>query len=214
MHISVARKVLLVSVLAAAFTTLWAQAQTAPQKAPAFIDVGLTYAAERAQIAPGNCGCFWLQGGGADVALTVWKGFGPAVSITGDHVSNYFPGLDINKVSFMGGPHYTHITRSRGTEAGSMKQPRLQIFGEALFGGVHAFDGAFPSNTGLAPTANSFALQAGGGINLFFSRRIAVRALQADYVRTQLPNNYSKSQNDLRIAFGVNYQFGFAPLKR
>lgn len=208
MHISVCGKVLLVSVLAAAFTGLWAQAQGVPQKAPALVDVGLTYAAERAQIAPGNCGCFWLQGGGADVALSLWKGFGPVASITGDRVSDYYPGLDINKISFMGGPRYTHRLQSRGIEADSIKRARLQIFGEALFGGVHAFDGAFPSRTGLTSTANSFALQAGGGINLFFSKPIAVRMLQLDYVRTQLPNNYSKSQNDLRIAFGMNYQFG------
>jgi hypothetical protein len=54
-------------------------------------------------------------------------------------------------------------------------------------------------------------LQTGGGINLFFSRSIGVRLLEADYVRTELPNNYSRSQNDLRIAFGVNYHFSSAP---
>jgi hypothetical protein len=38
-----------------------------------------------------------------------------------------------------------------------------------------------------------------------------VRLLEADYVRTQLPNNYSQSQNDVRLAFGVTYHFGSAP---
>jgi hypothetical protein len=200
MRISVCGKVLLVSVFVAASTSLWAQAQ---------IDMSLTYAAERAQIAPGNCGCFWLQGGGADVALTFWKGFGAAASLTGDHVSNYAPGLDINKIAYLGGPRYTHTVWTRG--AGAAQRPRMQIFGEALFGGVHAFSGAFPSSAGITTTANSFALQTGGGINLFLSRSIGVRLLEADYVRTQLPNNYSQSQNDVRLAFGVTYHFGSAP---
>src|ERR1700730_8978800 len=97
MRISVGRKVLLAGVFAAASTSLWAQAP----KAPVFIDMSVTYAAERAQIAPGHCGCFWLQGGGADVALTFWKGFGAAASLTGDHISNYSPGLDINKIAYL-----------------------------------------------------------------------------------------------------------------
>lgn len=208
MRISVCGKVLLASVFAAASTGLWAQAL----KAPAFIDASVTYAAERAQIAPGNCGCFWLQGGGADVALTFWKGLGAAASLTGDHVSNYSPGLDINKIAYLGGPRFTHTVWAGG--AGSGNRPRLQIFAEALIGGVHAFGGAFPSSAGTTATANSFALQAGGGVNLYFSRSIAVRLLEADYVRTQLPNNYSQSQNDLRVAFGVNYHFGSARPRR
>jgi hypothetical protein len=210
MRISVCRKVLLAGVFAGAATSLLAQAQNASVKTPASVDVGVTYAAERAQLAPGNCGCFWLQGGGADVALTLWKGLGPSASMTGAHISDYTDGVDINKISYMGGPRYTRTVWTRHA-AGSREGLHLQIIGEALFGGVHAFDGAFPTSTGLKPAANSFALQAGGGINLFISGRIGVRLLQADYVRTQLPNNYSKSQNDLRVAFGVNYHFGPVP---
>lgn len=207
MHTSVCGKALLAGALVVAAAGLRAQGQNAPLRVSA-VDISVTYAAERAQIAPGNCGCFWLKGGGADVALTFWKGLAAAASLTGDRVSNYSSGFDINKIAYMGGPRYTYITRTRG--AGPAK-PHLQIFGEALFGGVHAFNGAFPSSGGVTASASSFAMQAGGGFNLFFSRRIGVRMLQADYVRTQLPNNYSRSQNDLRLAFGVNFHFGSAP---
>ncbi len=204
-RISIGQRVLLTGLLAAASTGLVAQTQSAPGR---FVDVAVTYAAERTQIAPGNCGCFWLQGGGADAAFTFWKGFGVAASITGAHASNYFDGFDVNKIAYMGGPHYAY-TFWRGPA-----QPRLQIFGEALFGEAHAFDGAFPSRAGITASANSFALQTGGGINLFLSRSIGLRVLQADYVRTQLPNDYSKSQNDLRLAFGVNFHFGSAAAGR
>jgi hypothetical protein len=199
------RKVLLAAVFAAAPTGVCVQGQSAMVKALASVDVGVTYAAERAQIAPGSCGCFWLQGGGADVALSLWKGFGASASVTGAYATNYFSGIDVNKIAYMGGLRYTYKNWILGS-----RRPHLQIFGEALLGGVHAFSGAFPSSTGLTATANSFALQAGGAINLVLSRRIGARLLQADYVRTQLPNNYSKSQNDLRLAIGVNYHMGSA----
>jgi hypothetical protein len=203
MRISDCGRLLLASLVAAAFISVLVQAQNASLGSPAFIDVAVTYAAERAQIAPGTCGCFWLQGGGADAALTLWKGFGASASITGAHASNYYSGVDVNKITYMFGPRYTF--------AGWSLRPRdrrLEIFGEALFGGVHAFSGAFPSSTGFTSSANSFALQAGGGINLALYRKIGLRLFQADYVRTDLPNSYSKSQNDLRLAVGVNYRFG------
>jgi len=206
MRISVCGRLLLASVVAAAFSSALAQAQNASLKSSAFLDVALTYAAERAQIAPGTCGCFWLQGGGADAALTLWKGLGASATVTGAHASNYSSGVDVNKIAYMFGPRYTFAGWSLGTR----EQRRLQVFGEALFGGVHAFSGAFPTSTGLTASANSFAMQAGGGINLALSRKIGLRLFQADYVRTDLPNSYSKSQNDVRLAVGVNYRFGSA----
>jgi hypothetical protein len=52
------------------------------------------------------------------------------------------------------------------------------------------------------------ALDAGGGVNILFSERFGVRLLEADYVRTALPNNGSNVQNDLRVSFGVTYRLG------
>ncbi|HEY4903577.1 MAG TPA: hypothetical protein VIH89_08910 [Candidatus Sulfotelmatobacter sp.] len=204
MHISVCGRLLLVSVVAAASLSVLAQGQSGYLNSSS-LDVAVTYAGERAQIAPGTCGCFWLQGGGADAALTFWKGIGASASITGAHAHNYYSGIDVNKIAYMFGPRYTFAGWNLGT-----KERSLQIFGEALFGGVHAFNGAFPTSTGLTASANSFAMQAGGGVNLVLSRKIGLRLLQADYMRTDLPNSYSKSQNDLRLAAGVNYRFGSA----
>jgi hypothetical protein len=203
MRISVCGQVLLASTVAAALIGGLAQAQSAPDNPPAFLDLAVTYAAERAQIAPGNCGCFWLQGGGVDAALALWKGFGASASVTGARASNYYNGLDVNKIAYMFGPRYTRALPDM--KAGKV---RLQIFGEALFGGVYAFDGAFPAAAGLTASAHSFAMQAGGGVNLALFRNVGFRPFQADYVRTDLPNNYSKSQNDLRLAMGLTYRFG------
>lgn len=200
MRTSICRKVLFAGLLA---TASFGHAQSEPGRAPASIDLAITYSTEHAQLSPGTCGCFWLQGGGADAAFTLWKGFGIAAGVTGEMVSNYAPGVDFSKVSYMGGPRYTY-TVWKGAPA-SLPQTRLQIFGDGLFGAVHAFSGAFPTATGINTTANSFALQTGGGLNLFFSRSLSVRLLEVDYVRTQLPNGYAGTQNDLRLAFGVSY---------
>jgi outer membrane immunogenic protein len=170
------------------------------------IDLGVTYAAERAYIAPGNCNCFWFNGGGADVAATFWKGFGVAAALTGDHASDVTPGVDINKIAYMAGPRYTYTPSGQKAQRGLGS--RWQVFGEGLFGGVHAFDSSFPAATGLRTSADSFVLQTGGGINLSFSKRLAVRVFEAAYVRTSLPNNASDVQNDLRLGFGLSYHIG------
>jgi outer membrane immunogenic protein len=200
MRISICTKVFFAGLFAAA-SAGWAQSE--PGGTPVSMDLAITYSTEYARLAPGTCGCFWLQGGGADAALTLWKGLGIAAGVTGQMVSNYAPGVDFSKVGYMGGPRYTYTAWKR--EPGSIQRPRLQIFGEGLFGAVHAYSGAFPSGVAIDPTANSFALETGGGINMFFSRSISVRLLEVDYVRTQLPNGYAGTQNDLRLASGISY---------
>ena len=42
-------------------------------------------------------------------------------------------------------------------------------------------------------------------MNLYLTRSFGVRLLQADYVRTTLPNAAANTQNDLRLAFGITY---------
>jgi hypothetical protein len=182
------------------------QAQAPARPASVSTDLAITYAAERTQIAPGDCGCFWLQGGGADAAITFGKGLGIAASLNGDHASNFAPSVDVNRVAFMAGPRYTRWIHS-GT-VGSQQKRGMQFFGEGLFGGAHAFNGVFPASSGVTSSANAFAMQAGGGINLLLSESFGLRLLEVDYARTTLPNNASNTQNDLHLAFGVIWRIG------
>lgn len=99
----------------------------------------------------------------------------------------------------MAGPRYT---RSLPT------LHRTQLFAEGLFGGVHAFDSVFPGSTGVTSSAGGFSMQLGGGVNVPVAKRISIRALEVDYVHTNLPNNSADSQNDLRLAFGAVWHFG------
>jgi len=130
-------------------------------------------------------------------AVSLWKGFGIAGSVSSERLSDYSNGVDFNRFTYTAGLGYR---RNFGG--------RIQIFGHGLGGRAHAFQGAFPSSTGLLSTANSLAVQTGGGLDLPFSNRFAVRLLEAEYVRTQLPNGYANTQNDLRLSVGMTLRFG------
>jgi len=176
---------------------------SAQQRGPEKADIGgpevaVTYDLERAQIANAGCGCFWLQGGSVEFAMPFYRGLGVAASFGGEHAWNIQPGANLSKLTYLAGPRYTF-------GGAGLHAPHL--FGEALFGGAHGFDSIFPSSGGVTPTANSYAMQFGGGMDLGLSSGFGLRAFEVDYVRTALPNNGSNTQNDLRLAFGLSYSF-------
>jgi hypothetical protein len=179
-------------------TGLLAQVQKpAPTTDGADVDVAITYVAERAKIASVSCGCFWLQGGSGDAAVTFAKGIGVAANLTGVQNSNVGTGVGLAKVLFAMGPRYTVTPKDHWPS----------IFGEALFGGVHGFNSIFPSSAGGAGAASSFAMMFGGGLDVRVAKHLRVRAVEADYIRTTLPNNAGNVQNDLRLAAGVSFHF-------
>jgi hypothetical protein len=180
-------------------TSLTGLAQRPVKPTPAEMDVAITYVAERAKIASIDCGCFWLQGGGMNAAVTFYRGLGVAANLTGGHASNIEPGVDLDKVSFMMGPRYTHPFKSR-LGAGRM-------FAEGLIGGVHSFNTVVPTSAGVAGAASSFAFQVGGGADLPLRKSIGIRLFEADYVRSTLPNAGDSTQNDLRLAAGISFHF-------
>jgi hypothetical protein len=185
-------------------------AQTAPSPAPGsapkpkiVTDVAFTYNAELGQLAPGNCGCFWLQGAGVDAAVSLRNGLGIAATFNGGRAPHVAPGVDIVKVQYLAGPRYAYTAHGKTAEP----RARLQLFGQALFGGVHASNGAYPSPTGLKTEASSFAMEAGGGANVLLAHGFGVRVVEVDYVRNALPNDASNTQNDTRLAFGITWRF-------
>ena len=206
MRISIRGKVLLVSACLLAGTIAWGQQPQSSAKQPTvFADVAVTYSMEHAELVPGMC-CFWMKGAAADATVTFWKGFGIAASMTGEHAANYIAGFDVNKITYLAGPRYTYTAWA--SDGAAAATPRFQIFGEGLFGGAHAFNGVFPAGSGTTSSAGSYAIETGGGLDVFFFRHYGVRLLEADYVRTALPNGATNIQNDLRLAFGVTYHFG------
>jgi hypothetical protein len=199
------RCALMVGLLSFSLLSLGSPAQ-AQQTWPLAVDVAVTYTAERAKVAGEDCGCFWLQGGSLDGAVTFFHGLGIVANLTGEHSSNIAPGIDLSKVAFMVGPRYTLNTQRWMTHHSDAHA--ISIFGEGLFGTAHGFDSVFPSGAGLTSSANSFSMQLGGGMNVRLARGFGLRAFELDYVRTSLPNGSGNAQNDLRLAFGISYHMG------
>ena len=164
------------------------------------IDAYATFSEMRANAPVGGCGCFWMSGGTGGVSVPVWRNFSAVVEAGGnhtDHIPNFNTGLSL--FYGMGGirmrvPNHT----------------RFQPFGQALFGGVHGFDGYFPDQVGKLPTSydTSFAYTVGGGLDIAVSKHIWIRALQADYFYSELRNLQGNRQNQFRLGAGVLFRSG------
>jgi hypothetical protein len=164
------------------------------------LDVAVTYSAQRGTVLGG--GDFWAQGGSAEVAATFYHGLGMAMNIAGTHTSNISPsGVALTTVTSTFGPRYTwsHPLHQKSVKG-------FSLFGQTLIGVAQGLDSVFPSPAGAQSDAQDFALQAGGGVDLLLSRHFAVRALQADWVRTQFPNGASNVQNNLRLGAGIVFR--------
>jgi hypothetical protein len=186
---------------------LVAQAQQKPASTSTTdVDIAITYVAEQAKVASVDCGCFWLNGGSGNFAITLFHGLGVAADLTGEHASNIGTGIDLDKVMYAFGPRYTYSLKRPAD-----KRHGIAVYGEGLFGGVHGFNTTFPSSTGTVEAASSFAMQFGGGLDLRFAKHIGIRAMEADYVRSTLPNNVGNVQNDLRLAGGISFHFSPKP---
>jgi hypothetical protein len=167
-------------------------------------NVAVLFNLEHSQVAQSGTPGFWLKGGAVDASVTFWKGLGIAANFTDEHASNIYNNVSLGKIAVMAGPRYTFDT-SKYTN-GMTKKHRTEVFGEALFGGVHAFDSTFPGTSAVQTTAGAFSMQVGGGTDVAIGKGFGVRAFELDWVHTNLPNNAANSQNDLRIAFGLSWR--------
>jgi hypothetical protein len=84
---------------------------------------------------------------------------------------------------------------------------RYAFFGQALAGEANGFNSIFPGATAPASSANSVALEIGGGLDLPIKHRLALRAFEADWLRTDLPNSDTNVQNNVRLTAGVVVRF-------
>jgi hypothetical protein len=170
------------------------QVETAPRYAP--LEISFDYSYARSNAAPGQCGCFNMTGGSSEVAVHAFRGLSVVADLTGERATSIGPtdGDDLSLVVFTVGPRFSHRF------AGGKFTPFVQ----GLVGVAHGFDGLFPgSNGSLFGAASARAVMAGGGLDLTINRHLAIRAIQADYLRTQLPNGQGSEQNLLRAGAGI-----------
>jgi len=167
-------------------------------------DLGLTYTYKLAKISNLSGSSFGIQGGSVDGVY--WLGekvpnLGLAFDFNGETASDIKPGVDLNQFAFVAGPRYTLWHDKR-------KSHGANLYGEVLGGYVHAYDSVFPSSAKVESSANSFALQGGGGFNLPLKKSLDLRLIEADYILTKLPNASDDIQSDLRLSAGIVFRFG------
>jgi outer membrane immunogenic protein len=139
-----------------------------------------------------------LNGGRADVLLPVRRNLGLVAEFSGVHTGSIpGAGTGLTLLTYMAGPRLSMPLR-RSREKGGVVP-----FAQVLFGGVHASGGYFPSGSAVSSTANSFAMSAGGGLQVGVSQRLSLRVIQAEYLYTRLPNLFDNYQNSYRIGAGV-----------
>lgn len=87
----------------------------------------------------------------------------------------------------------------------SARGRRVTPFARALFGASHVRTRATEFGQNFAFSDTSFATALGGGLDVRLSRRVALRAVQLDYVRTRF---FGETQNKGRLSFGLVFRFG------
>jgi outer membrane protein OmpA-like peptidoglycan-associated protein len=159
-------------------------------------DFSIGYNNIRANAPPGGCTCFDMNGGfiSGAVHLTDWLAI--AGEFTGGHSSNISSleqGLTLT--TFTAGPRFSYAFH------------RFTSFGEVLVGGAHGGNSYFPSTTSSNPSASTFAVSTGGGLDIGLTPRFSIRALDLQYLRTSFPNGVNNEQNQLMIGAGLVIKF-------
>jgi hypothetical protein len=156
----------------------------------------------------------WLHGGSTSLAYNLNRVLG----VVGD-----FGAYTNSEVRFSGGytgtvdvdnANVAVMTYLLGPRLSFWKYRRITPFVQALFGGVHANLVKLANctvNCTVLPSEDSFAMTAGGGLDLRVHRHVAIRLVQAEYLMTQFTSyntGVSGTQNDMRLSSGIVFRFG------
>lgn len=189
-------KTVLPALLLTGAMTTASLAQNAPAPRQPSLELAFTYTATASK--PVNGSDFWMQGGGAQIHGQFYGGWGVVADLSGAHSANInASGVGLDLVTGTFGPRYTW-TPARG---------RYSLYGEGLVGEAWGMNSVFPNPAGANTVANSLAVKAGGGVNVNLARHLALRAIEAHYLRTQLPNGNANVQNNLQLGAGVVLRF-------
>ncbi len=186
---------LLPAVPAAAQSAISKAAPTAVA-APGRLQVAVTYNATLTN--PVSGANFWMQGGSVQLEGRFYRGLGAVADIAGAHIANInSTGVGLDLITTVFGPRYTFAPLRR----------KYSLFVQALGGEAFAFNSLFPAPTGATTSHYGLAVEMGGGLDVNLSPHIALRALQANWLRTQLPNSTNNAQNSLQLGAGIVLRF-------
>jgi outer membrane immunogenic protein len=188
------RRAILLSLL---LHLLWLNASKASAQTLERLEAGGNYNYVRANAPPGGCGCFSMNGGAGWFAYNFTPGLAGVGEVGSAHGSNIDGTTgSLTVTSYLFGPRLSWHRRHGITP-----------FSQILLGATHASGYLTPRSSGLAGSANSFAMAAGGGLDISLSRSWIFRALQADYYLTRFDNAVNNHQNNLRIGSGIIFRF-------
>ena len=182
---------------AAVITTAASAAQTAAH-APAWgnsaFEVALTYDGTLSEQV--NNSHFWLQGGSAQIHGQFYRGWGVVADIAGAHVADIKSSVGLDMITATFGPRYTW----------SPAHKRYSLYAQGLVGEAFGLNSVFPNSAGSMTSSDSLAVEAGGGLDLHLAPHLALRAVEANYLRTQFPNATNNVQNNLRLGAGFVFR--------
>jgi len=175
-------------------TPLAAQVVPAAESGALHLSASATYNPARFNELKGNS--FWVQGGSVQVQARLGDRVGLVADTRGLHTSDIdSSGIGLDMITATAGPRYTY------------KRGKVSLFGHVLAGKAMAFNGLFPHQSGFEASASSLALFAGGGVDMTLSRRVALRAVEANWMHTHLPNGAGNVQSALLLGAGIAYWF-------
>jgi opacity protein-like surface antigen len=148
--------------------------------------------------------------------------------------SNWLGGVADFGAVHNGNIHNIHLDSTAATfllgpRVALRRWSRFTPYVQALFGGVYGTtsvavppdvlvigdDVVVPAGTHFRATAQqtSFAMTAGGGLDIKVSKHVSIRPIQLEYFLTRLRHfrtDDDNTQNNLRYSAGVNFTFGEA----
>lgn len=132
----------------------------------------------------------------ASIAGNVSSWFGLVADVSGQYTRLEEDGIRerIKTNSYLFGPRFS-LRRNK----------RVTPFAHALFGVSHVKSEAVELGQAFTFSDTSFGMALGGGLDVTVSDHLAIRVIQADYLRTRF---FNQTQNEGRIAVGVVLRFG------
>jgi outer membrane immunogenic protein len=179
------------------FATATAAVAQKPATSNAFQgDAALTYHWVRTNTQPGDCGCFYLNGGGISGSWNFRSQWSAVAELSAEHASDApTTGASLTLTSYMGGARY-QLPHPGGSHT-------IEPFVQVLVGGANAGGGA----AGAGDGTHVFTSRIGGAIDLPLSQRFAARLIQADYDLTTFANGTNDRQNNLLLAAGLVFHW-------
>jgi opacity protein-like surface antigen len=144
---------------------------------------------------------FNMNGGEASLAYNATSWLGVVADYAGYRTSR----LDFREGKDFKGNMWTYLF---GPRISYRHLGRFTTFTQTLFGIAHATSGTYEEGN-----QTNFAMTLGGGFDYRLSRRLSIRALQADYLLTRFKEHDDftftsvTTQNNLRLSTGLSFHF-------